>query len=263
LLPLDFTKYLYQEKKKNQGLFARISGQKMKSNSLFIVVALLALIDGVTSAVNKDVQRTIDASSAILKIYIDIKAIEVEKEYQLIFPTDHAKNLAFLSVTQKGNNLAITAPVAIGNGNLTLYSVQVSDSSPSLKVEAIFTSMLEPYPAEITQNEGQLVRFTENHFFISPYKTETQKTTIKLASNGIESFTKLLPSSARGSTINYGPYKDILPYTISPATTHYSNNKPFAKLSTVNRELEVSHWGSISVEEIYELKHTGAKLQGG
>jgi len=44
---------------------------------------------------------------------------------------------------------------------------------------------------------------------------------------------------------------------------HYLNNFPFAKFSTMTRELEVSHWGSIAVEEIYELQHAGAKLAGG
>ncbi len=29
------------------------------------------------------------------------------------------------------------------------------------------------------------------------------------------------------------------------------------------REVEVSHWGNIAVEEIYELKHAGAVLKGG
>jgi oligosaccharyltransferase complex subunit alpha (ribophorin I) len=29
------------------------------------------------------------------------------------------------------------------------------------------------------------------------------------------------------------------------------------------RELEVSHWGNIAIEEIYELKHVGAKLKDG
>jgi oligosaccharyltransferase complex subunit alpha (ribophorin I) len=41
------------------------------------------------------------------------------------------------------------------------------------------------------------------------------------------------------------------------------NNKPFAKFSTLARELEVSHWGNVAIEEIYELKHAGAKLKGG
>jgi oligosaccharyltransferase complex subunit alpha (ribophorin I) len=41
------------------------------------------------------------------------------------------------------------------------------------------------------------------------------------------------------------------------------NNFPFAKFSTMTREVEVSHWGSIAMEEIYELQHAGAKLAGG
>ncbi len=44
---------------------------------------------------------------------------------------------------------------------------------------------------------------------------------------------------------------------------HYTNNLPFAKLSSMVREVEVSHWGSIAVEEIYELQHAGALLKGG
>lgn len=31
----------------------------------------------------------------------------------------------------------------------------------------------------------------------------------------------------------------------------------------MHREIEVSHWGNIAVEEIYELKHAGAALKGG
>jgi oligosaccharyltransferase complex subunit alpha (ribophorin I) len=44
---------------------------------------------------------------------------------------------------------------------------------------------------------------------------------------------------------------------------HSVNNKPFAKFSQAEREIEVSHWGNIAVEETYELKHVGAKLIGG
>lgn len=46
-------------------------------------------------------------------------------------------------------------------------------------------------------------------------------------------------------------------------TVHYVNNFPFAKFSTLTKEIEVSHWGSIAIEEIYELKHAGAALKGG
>lgn len=44
-----------------------------------------------------------------------------------------------------------------------MYTVFVSDQSPTLKVEAVFTNMLEPYPAEITQNEVKIAYFPFFH----------------------------------------------------------------------------------------------------
>ena len=81
------------------------------SNSLFSFILVLSVISCATSVINKDVQRTIDASSSIMKIFMDIKAAEVEKEYSLVFPTAAAKKLAFLSVQQKGKSLVVAAPV--------------------------------------------------------------------------------------------------------------------------------------------------------
>jgi len=150
---------------------------------------------------------------------------------------------------------------------VTYYSIELSKEQASkdvsIKFTTVLTSFLEPYPAEITQAEAQLVRFTDSHYFLSPYSTETQKTTIKLASSSIESYTKKSPHSVRGSTITYGPYPEIEPLETSPATVHFVNNRPFAKFSTMQREVEVSHWGNVAVEELYELKHAGAKLTGG
>ena len=171
---------------------------------LVFLCAFCLVLNQVASVVNKDVQRTVDASTAIVKMYIDIKATDVGKEYNLVFPTYEAKHLAFLSVSRKGKEVSISAPVE--SGNHTIFAVAVNDANPTLKVEAIFTDMMEPYPAEITQGESQLVRFTDSHYFLSPYPTESQKTTVKLASSGIESFTKLAPHAAKGSTITFGPY---------------------------------------------------------
>lgn len=74
--------------------------------------------------------------------------------------------------------------------------------------------MLEPYPAEITQREPQFIRLRENHYFYSPYLTETQKTSFKLASTSVESFTKLAPFTTKGSSIQFGPYDNIPPFSV-------------------------------------------------
>jgi oligosaccharyltransferase complex subunit alpha (ribophorin I) len=52
-------------------------------------------------------------------------------------------------------------------------------------------------------------------------------------------------------------------FQYSELKIHFANNFPFAKFSSLIREIEVSHWGNIAIEEIYELKHVGARLKGG
>lgn len=79
----------------------------------------------------------------------------------------------------------------------------------------VYTNLLEPYPAEISQREPQYMRLRESHYFYSPYPTETQKTSFKLASSNIESFTKLAPFTNKGTTIQFGPYENIAPFSVS------------------------------------------------
>lgn len=83
---------------------------------------------------------------------------------------------------------------------------------------------------------------------------------VKLPSSNVESYTKEQPTSLSDSTITYGPYEDIGPYGVStPLHLHYENNSPFLEALSLTRDIEVSHWGNVYVEERYVLLHTGAK----
>jgi Ribophorin I len=73
------------------------------------LLGLAVLCSG--QVVNKDVTRTIDASSAIVRITADIKAVNVAGEYQVAFPTNEAKSLSFISVALKDKMLPLSAPV--------------------------------------------------------------------------------------------------------------------------------------------------------
>lgn len=100
------------------------------------------------------------------------------------------------------------------NGNFTTWTIPVSTASVTLKVQAVFTSLLTPYPAEITQMESQLVQLQGSHYFFSPYATSNQKSVVKLASATIESFTKVPGHSVRGSSIHFGPFKDVAAFEV-------------------------------------------------
>ena len=87
-------------------------------------------------------------------------------------------------------------------------------SNPRLKVTAVLTSALVPRPAEIKQLDSQYVQLFDSHYFLSPYHTIQQSLNIKLASATIESFSKLEPFSKRGTTITFGPYKEVAAYEV-------------------------------------------------
>lgn len=81
---------------------------------------------------------------------------------------------------------------------------------------------------------------------------------VKVPSKNVESYTKVQPVVLSGTTLKYGPYSNIAPFKITRLRIHFEQNTPFAQVVSLQKEIEVSHWGNVYVEEIYELKHAGA-----
>ena len=77
--------------------------------SLILVIGLLGFVRSAT--INTDVQRTIDLTTPVVRMTIDLKASNIDKEYLITFPDTLASHLAYLSVTRKGKPIKTTAPV--------------------------------------------------------------------------------------------------------------------------------------------------------
>ena len=84
---------------------------------------------------------------------------------------------------------------------------------------------------------------------------------VKLPSKNTESYQGAGPVSKSGATVTYGPNTDVPPFSGGTLSVHFENNAPFAEAVSVVREIEVSHWGNVYVEENYNIKHTGAVLK--
>lgn len=135
-------------------------------------------------------------------------------------------------------------------------------STFTIKAYAVFTHLIEAYPKAIYQHEKQSVRYSDNHFFFSPYQTTSQTTNVKLSSSTIENYSEEPPTSVKGDTITYGPYNDVAPFSYDELSVHFESNKPFITVRSLVKEIEVSHWGNVAVEETYFLEHSGAALKG-
>mgnify|MGYP001092101825 CR=1 FL=1 len=77
-----------------------------------------------------------------------------------------------------------------------------------------------------------------------------------------ESYSEINPVETNKGVTKYGPFKSVPPFSYSKLRVHFVNNQAFATFTSVEREIEISHWGNVAVEEVYDLKHTGASLIG-
>jgi len=136
------------------------------------------------------------------------------------------------------------------------------DETGDFHIVAVVIHGLKPFPAEILQNEAQFVLYAGDAYEYSLYKTVNVRTIAILASKNVEFYTKT-KAHAEDDRVHYGPFTDIEPFSSSPIKIHFENNVPFAVMRTAVKEVEISHWGNVAVEESYLLQHSGAKLKGG
>lgn len=104
------------------------------------------------------------------------------------------------------------------------------------------------------------MQFSGNAYVLSPYPIKTQSTTVVLATSTIESFSRVNPTSTSANEVTYGPYSDMDPYSSARITIHFENNGPFLTVASLDRLIEISHWGNIAVEEHVHVKHTGLNI---
>lgn len=179
--------------------------------SCFVLTTTFAAIDA--DVQNKNVDRTIDLTSQIVKISYKITLNHKLKKninaYEFVIPAEERDYLAYISMKDSSKKeLKYSEKKGVAG---TVFTVNLPAGAPTqvLYIETHFTKSIQPYPTEILQSDKQLVRYFGNAYYYSSYPTLTQKTTIHLSSRNVESFTNVKPSTQSDTTITYGPYDNI------------------------------------------------------
>lgn len=246
--------------------------------SPWLVLALGWALSGAADAdglLNEEVKRTVDLSTHLAKVSAEIllanQGSSPVHSFTLALEPELGPHLAFIGASVKGEEEEDEAlelkETAVQGRSGTFFQVQLPSALAAggklrVKVETVLSHVLRPFPTHITQAERQLVVFQGNHYLYSPYPTRSQTTRVRLASKNAESYTKLGNPSKNDEVIEYGPFKDVAPFSQDTMKIHYENNSPFLTISSITRTIEVSHWGNIAVEETIDLRHTGAYLKG-
>ena len=155
-----------------------------------------------------------------------------------------------------------TATATASCADFTLTTPLAKGATGVVVIEAIYTKILHPRPAEIKQGDFQrMVYDVDQIHTLSPYKINEEITKIVI-NDGIESHNAPSPVSATKKLLTLGPYNNVAPFSVDPLKIHYNNNFPFLEAGSVVREIAISHWGNVYFEERYDISHNGAKIVG-
>eukprot|EP00301_Raphidiophrys_heterophryoidea_P003681 c11651_g1_i2.p1 GENE.c11651_g1_i2~~c11651_g1_i2.p1 ORF type:complete len:569 (+),score=190.84 c11651_g1_i2:1462-3168(+) len=243
----------------------------MSSGFLRVFVVLFVAVQLCCAAlVNERVTRFVDLRTNVVQISSDITVKNAGDSaasvYEVVIPQSAAAHVADVVIALSNQVEAVSQKSVTDKGlkfTVQLQPALAPRASTTIHVYVSLTHSLTPHPAEISQSEQQLLVFTDNLHFYSPYTTEKQTTEVKLFSTKVETYTKVNPVSVAKDTISYGPYSNVKAFSVEPLRVHYVNNYPQMTVTKLEKEIEVSHWGHVSFEEHIDIAHTGAKLKGG
>ncbi|KAI8971840.1 Ribophorin I [Mycotypha africana] len=220
---------------------------------------------------NSKVIRVLDVNNAIVREDTGIRAKNIDDkpatEYYIYNPTNVETHTASISAYMKKTKteLEVIKLEYIREAELHIYKVVLNEPvQPGddilLGIKSVYTHLINPVPATLPQIARQHTLYGFNSYFFSPYHTKEQKTT--LYKNVIHHSGAQDKTSAKDNgKIVYGPYIDTQPFSFEYATCHFENSHPFITVTSLRRDIEVSHWGNIlAVEEHYAIRNDGAGL---
>ncbi|TPX39261.1 dolichyl-diphosphooligosaccharide---protein glycotransferase [Synchytrium endobioticum] len=247
--------------------------------SLFLLAVLSISVGHKADQVpllNENVDRTVDLASTgaitreVIKVSFRVADAKAgpAKDYLVAVPENVMERLASLDATIDDGRLEFERAGLHPASKRHLFRVKLPKpmKSGTLTIKIAYTHRVKPYPAEIPQGEKQYLEYSGSAYFLSPYPTKSQKTTLKLPKSNVISYSEQpSPVSKSGNAIYFGPYNDIEgdQYGDVDIHVHYEDPKPVLVVKALFRDVWVSHLGGkLSVEEHYELVNEGAKLKG-
>eukprot|EP00882_Tetradesmus_deserticola_P020476 GHRQ01022123.1.p1 GENE.GHRQ01022123.1~~GHRQ01022123.1.p1 ORF type:complete len:580 (+),score=253.23 GHRQ01022123.1:133-1872(+) len=190
--------------------------------------------------------------------------------FVVCYPGSLAPRIAVLKVLIKKEKQDVKAleqapqgaPADVGCHQATFKSPVKAGATIEFDVVATVTGVFKPNPAKIGQGEKQYVEYYDNLYLLSPYEVTEQSSTVLLPTSDVKSYSPEDGASKSGSKVSYTKLGRQAPWALQQLKVHFHHDKPFKRINSLVREIEVSHWGNIYVEETYEIQNAGAQHTG-
>ncbi|WIA09458.1 hypothetical protein OEZ85_008859 [Tetradesmus obliquus] len=242
--------------------------------TVLVLAACLVASAAAADFVVENASRRINLKNTWAKAIDTLKAKNTGdsdlSNFVVCYPESIASRIAVLKVLIKKEKQEVAplqqapqgAPAGVSCYQATFKSAVKKGATVDLDVVATVTGVFKPNPAKIAQGEKQYVEYYDNLYLLSPYEVTEQSSTVLLPTSDVRSFSPQDGGSKSGSKVSYAALGKQGPWAVQQLKVHFHHDKPFKRVNSLVREIEVSHWGNIYVEETYEIQNAGSQHTG-
>ena len=130
-----------------------------------------------------------------------------------------------------------------------------------MQVREFHKGRREPFPKVIRVYERQKVELFESKYFLSVYPTEKCKLDLQVETKEIH-YQSEEATSQSDEVTTYGPYTKLPPLSFSQISVFFTFPYALPYFSKATRDVFVSHWGSIAIDEYFSIFNGAAGING-
>ena len=236
----------------------------------FLIVITLAIN-------NQKVIRTVNFEGFNTKQVTSIDVFNDESEgkpeitsYNVVVNATLYPNLIHIEVTQDGEILQLDRNPTYDNPELDILAYTCILETPirpqtkgSIVVVEEYTHRKTAHPPTMKIKDTPKIMIYDNAYYQTFYHTSSMKSTFEFPHGSeILKFTEIKKAEEKSRAIRYGAYKDVAPFTSEHIFIHTTYRDPIPVLRNVTKEITVSHWDTIKVDEYVHMENEIAKLAG-
>lgn len=135
--------------------------------------------------------------------------------------------------------------------------------SRKLVVLQITTNHLQAYPKERKQSEAPKVLVTIPETLVSSYKVEEEEASLMLTtSQHVVKKTGTREFEQQKQKLQFTTKKNTPPFSADIFQVQVGMNQAILRARSVERDIYVSHWGSVRIKEVYDIANLSPSIKG-
>lgn len=135
--------------------------------------------------------------------------------------------------------------------------------SRKLVVLQITTNHLQAYPKERKQSEAPKVLVTIPETLVSSYKVEEEEASLMLTtSQTAVKKTGTREFEQQKQKLQFATKKNTPPFSADIFQVQVGMNQAILRARSVERDIHVSHWGSVRIKEVYDIANLSPSIKG-